>query len=422
VVTGGARASFVEAAVGADIRDGHPVEDSIDGVTPGVIVEPHTPAGVAATLAWAARQGLSVVIRGGGTKIEWGRRPQSVDVVMSLRRLNRVLEHESGDLTATVEAGTTLGALNQQLSVHGQWLPLDPPFPDRATIGGLLATNDAGPHRHRFGTPRDLVIGIQLATTDGRLTRAGGKVVKNVAGYDLSRFVSGSFGGLAAIVSATFKLSPAPSDARTVLVEARDPTAIAGIAEAITSSQLEPVAFEVHARFPATAPSFACLLRFASSATTVESEVAGAVSLLASRTTSSRVVTGEAEIALWREHQARFWESPGAVLRASWLPADLEATLSMGAHLASSGLVEMIGRVGIGAGLVRIEGDPVRQAAVIERLRASDVVGNVVLLRATPDLKSIVDVWGPRSNSALLDALKQTLDPGGTLGAGRGPL
>jgi hypothetical protein len=164
------------------------------------------------------------------------------------------------------------------------------------------------------------------------------------------------------------------------------------------------------------------MLRFASFAAAVESQVAAAASLLALLTPSIRVVTGEAEIALWQEHQTRLWHSPGAVLRASWLPANLEDTLSIVEQLAGSCPAELIGRVGIGAGLVRIEGEPVRQAAIIEQLRASNVVGNVVVLRATPDLKSIVDVWGPRPNPGLLDRLKRTLDPAGTLGAGRGPV
>ena len=147
-----------------------------------------------------------------------------------------------GDLTVTVEAGALLGDLNRTLAAHGQWLPLDPFFGDRATIGGLLATNDSGPHRHRFGTPRDLVIGVRLATVDGRLAKAGGQVVKNVAGYDLSKLVSGSFGGLAAIVSATFKLSPAPPASGTVLIGPLDSGTVARIAAVMASSQLEPVA------------------------------------------------------------------------------------------------------------------------------------------------------------------------------------
>ena len=139
------------------------------------------------------------------------------------------------------------------LASHGQWLALDPPFADQATIGGLIATNDSGPHRHRFGTPRDLVIGIQLATTDGQLSKAGGRVVKNVAGYDLSKIASGSFGTLAAIVSATFKLAPLPGASATVVVDRLSIDRLFEVVSAMNASQLEPVAFDVHMRHPAGA-------------------------------------------------------------------------------------------------------------------------------------------------------------------------
>ena len=179
----------------------------------------------------------SAVIRGAGTKLDWGRPAERVDVVLDMRRLNRVLAHEHGDLTATIEAGATLRDVNQALARHGQWLPLDPPFADAATIGGILATNDSGPLRHRYGTPRDLVIGIQLATTDGVLSKAGGQVVKNVAGYDLSKLVTGSFGSLAAIVSATFKLSPIPSASKTMIVSVQDPVRLG---DAVRTGDGEP--------------------------------------------------------------------------------------------------------------------------------------------------------------------------------------
>ena len=145
-------------------------------------------------------------------------RPRAIDVVLDMRRLNRVLAHEHGDLTATIEAGATLARRERRRSrVHGQWLPLDPPFADRATIGGLLATNDSGPLRHRYGTPRDLVIGVQLATTDGVLVegRRPGREERRRLRPRRS-CVTGSFGSLAAIVSATFKLAPLPAASKTM--------------------------------------------------------------------------------------------------------------------------------------------------------------------------------------------------------------
>ena len=155
-------------------------------------------------------------------------------------------------------------------------LPLDPPFADRATIGGLLATNDSGPLRHRYGTPRDLVIGVQLATTDGTLAKAGGQVVKNVAGYDLSKLITGSFGSLAAIVSATFKLAPLPAASKTLRFAVRDGEALAAAVRTVMASQLEPVAFEVRAESaPDVAQAFrlAVLVRFASLPEVVNAQV-----------------------------------------------------------------------------------------------------------------------------------------------------
>lgn len=417
-----ARASLAAAGVQADIRAGDAARDAIDDLVPGVIVEPRTPAEAAATLAWAGSRQLSVVIRGGGTKRQWGRVPRAVDVVMSTARLNRVLEHEAGDLTATVEAGATLQALNQQLGAHGQWLPLDPPHAASATVGGLLATNDAGPHRHRFGTPRDLVIGIQFATARGELARAGGKVVKNVTGYDLARFLAGSFGGLAAIVAVTFKLSPLPAAVRTVVIEARDAQALGRIAAGVAASQLEPVAFEVHAHRDGTHGPYTCLLRMASVAAALEPQVDAAVALVTPLSVSVKVADGGADAALWQEHQPRFIGAPGTVLRASWLPADLEQVAALVDEISAGGAVAWIGRVGTGAGLLRIGGEADRQAAVVGRLRESPVLGNIVVVRASPAVKAMVDVWGPQPNARLLADVKRTLDPGNTLGAGRGPL
>ena len=398
--------------------------DAIDGIVPGTIVEPQTTEGVAATLAWASRQRLSVVIRGGGTKTRWGWIPARIDVLLSVRALNRIVSHRHGDLTVTVEAGASLHDLNQALSVHGQWLPLDPPFADRATIGGLLATNDSGPRRHRFGTPRDLVIGVQLATTDGRLCKSGGQVVKNVAGYDLSKLISGSFGQLAAIVSATFKLSPLPAASGTLVIERLDPGSLSLVVNAVLASQLEPSAFEIHAWH---APSggekkTTSLIRFESLRDVVDAEIAAARARIGAVHSAIDVVTGEAEQGVWRQHTSSVWQGPGAVVRASWLPADLPEIIALMPQISGGCTVEMIGRVGIGAGLIRVDGPPAHQAEMIVRLRAEPRLDNVVVVRAGTELKTKVDVWGTVPNRVLTESIRSALDPHGTLGAGRGPL
>lgn len=190
-------------------RAGTPA-DAIDGVTPQCVVDVDSGASLAAALAHAATNGHRTVVRGGGTKVEWGRAPASVDVIVSTAHLNRIVWHSHGDLVATIQAGTPLATVNAALGGEGQWLPLDSAH-DGATVGGMVAANETGPMRHRWGAPRDLLIGVTLALTDGRVVKAGGRVVKNVAGYDIGRLMSGSFGSLAAIVDATFKLAPRPA-------------------------------------------------------------------------------------------------------------------------------------------------------------------------------------------------------------------
>jgi glycolate oxidase FAD binding subunit len=446
------------------------------------VIEPATAVDVAAALRHASDERQSIVIRGAGTKSDWGRPAGHIDVFLDMKRLNRVLAHQHGDLTAIIEAGATLHDVNHALARHGQWLPLDPPFAEHATIGGILATNDSGPLRHRYGTPRDLVIGIQLATTDGLLSKAGGQVVKNVAGYDLSKLVAGSFGSLAAIVSATFKLTPLPAASKTLTFDVPDAAALAQLVRSVMASQLEPIAFEIDFRGGAgppvqggrgapEKPALQVLLRFASLPAVVEAQMARASAALKGCATSSHVVDGDAERALWREHASRLWEASGAIVRASWLPADVAAALAeieriaepamaterersdpmerepfdsplilspstdervaqgrpvrraAAARLKASPSIELIGRGAVGAGHVRIDADEPAQAQIISQLRETAAFGNVVIVRGSAALKALVDVWGPQGDrQSLLGSLKRAFDPEGVLNAGRGPL
>jgi glycolate oxidase FAD binding subunit len=422
-----AAAELIASGHALDTRAADPLRDGVDGIVPGVIVTPRTAAAVAATLRWASTQRLSVVIRGQGSKDGWGAGAGPIDVLVEMSALNRILTHQAGDLTVTVEAGIRLHDLNQQLAPHRQWLALDPPWPERATIGGLLATNDSGPQRHRFGTPRDLVIGIQLATTDGALSKAGGQVVKNVAGYDLSKLISGSFGSLAAIVSATFKLAPMPAASATVVIDRLSVESLGAVIDAVSASQLEPVAFEVGVRHPAgvsttTAPDITCLLRFASFPRVVDAEVANASARVASFHQSLQVVAGESEREVWTAHARRLWEPPGTIIRAAWRPADMQRALSTLVETCGVAGFELTGRLGVGAGHVRLDGDGASHRTAIDRLRCSDVLGNIVVVRAPAELRTPELVWGPRRNEPLTSALKRELDPAGVLGAGRGPL
>src|SRR5947209_3579553 len=212
--------------------------DEVDGVAPVAVVEPGAAEDLAMVLACANRTGLTVIPRGGGTKLDWGNPPRHADLVLSTARLGRVLEHAWGDMTATVQAGCTVAQFQRTLAEHGQRLALDPLWPDRATVGGILATNDSGALRTRYGSLRDLIIGITLALPDGTLAKSGGKVVKNVAGYDLPKLATGSFGTLGVITAAVFRLYPLPRDVCSMSLTAASTDTLCQIVLAVQDSRL----------------------------------------------------------------------------------------------------------------------------------------------------------------------------------------
>ena len=393
------------------------VADRVDGEVPPQVAEPDSPQAFADALKHASGERLPTVIRGGGTKLTWGRPPAAVDLVVSTTKLDRLIAHRHGDLTATVQAGMTLRDLNAALNAERQWLPIDHAF-DEATIGGIVATNDAGPSRHRNGTPRDLVIGITLALTDGRLVKAGGTVVKNVAGYDLGKLVSGSHGTLAGIVDVTFKLVPVPQSSATLVVWYADSTRLARDAAALDASQIEPAAFDI--RVEDGERPYQLKLRIATSPAARDAQIAAARALISG---DGAVLTDVAERATWAAQLDTMSEGD-ATVRFGWLPARLPPVLTLLEEMRSvDGVgVTFTGRV-LGAGVARLTGEVAALAAAIGRLRGSADVGNVVLLRGSHDLKERVDVWGPgQASDRVARAVKKTLDPMGILNAGRGPI
>jgi glycolate oxidase FAD binding subunit len=183
-------------------------EYAIDGLSPMAVVVPEDRDQVADVMRWAGESGVTVFPRGGGTKTALGNPPDSVSLVLDLSRLNRVIDYQPGDMTVTVEAGITLDALQRELAAARQFVPLESPLPGRATVGGTLATAYSGPMAHAYGPPRDWLIGVGVVGADGVATKAGGRVVKNVTGYDLNKLYTGSMGTLGIIVEASFKVSP----------------------------------------------------------------------------------------------------------------------------------------------------------------------------------------------------------------------
>ena len=213
-------------------------EQSVAGVQPCMVFEPQNEAEVAAALRCADSAGLTVIPRGNGSKSDWGNPPVRADLILSTARLNRIIEHAWADLTVSVEAGCTIETLQTALAQHGQRIALDPLWPERATVGGILSTNDSGTLRIRYGGLRDLVIGVTVALPDGTLASSGGKVVKNVAGYDLPKLVTGALGTLGVITRAVFRLHPLPQNETSFTFTAKDATDANRLVLAVQDSKL----------------------------------------------------------------------------------------------------------------------------------------------------------------------------------------
>src|SRR6266567_5120240 len=188
---------------------------AVDGIQPLLVTIPTTVEEVSEVVTLANRHHLTVLARGAGWHMNLGGLPEHIDIVLSTHRLTRILEHEAPDMTCQVEAGITLASLQAQLAEKGQRLSLDPPGKEQITLGGLLATNASGPKRLRYGTARDLVIGLRVVQANGDIARSGGRVVKNVAGYDLNKLYIGSMSTLGIISEVNLKLHPLPPAERT---------------------------------------------------------------------------------------------------------------------------------------------------------------------------------------------------------------
>ena len=403
---------------GAGVLRAATAADAVDGAEPRLVAEPDTASRLAATLGWAAEQGLTVRVRGGGTKQRWGGVARSFDLLLSTAGLDRVVEHRHGDLTATVEAGARLAAVNDVLARNAQRLPLDPPWPARATIGGIVATNDSGPARHQHGAPRDLIIGCSIVLADGRSAKSGGIVVKNVAGYDLARLMTGSFGSLAVITSATFKLAPVASSTRTVSIALDSLEDTAGLIARLADAPLTPSALELewsparlHVRFESVEAAVA--------------EQAAEVVRLAAGSGRATTIEGGAGSRLWADY-AGGWDVPGTLIKLATRPTELIPTLAWLRKKCERRGVEMgaAGRAALGVVDVRLEGEPEAQGQVIHQLRERipDGEGSAVLRQADPELRRLVNPWG-RIGDALpiMRRIKAQLDPDGRLNPGGGP-
>ncbi len=410
----------------------------VEGRTPEAVVAPATREEVSAVLAAAGEAGLSVTPWGGGTKMTMGLPPSHVGLVLLLGRLNRLLEHEPGDLTATVEAGMTLGALQRELGSRGQWLSLDPPHADKASIGGILSTNAAGPRRHLYGGCRDLLIGLTVVLADGAIVRGGGKVVKNVAGYDLPKLFIGAFGTLGVIVEATVKLRPRP-DADRVVVGRFEQLKDAGLAaRTLMASDLLPSALdlvdaEALRSLGLGAGAGAALLVGVDGLPDQVAWQCGEIGRLLEPIglLDARVLDGPERDRLWQSRGAiarAAFADTAAIMRWTVLPSQVADCMEQGAAVAQhAGLgAVMAAHAGVGMIDAGLEGggraDLERVAIVIGEWRAlvHAAGGHAVVQWAPLAVKERVPVWDdPGPALRIMERIKTQLDPRGLLNPGR---
>ena len=381
--------------------------DQIGGVPARLVAAPGSTEEAAALLTACAASDLAVGVRGQGTALRWGSPPRRLDVIIETRRLDQVVEHVAGDLVAVVQAGLTLDALNERVGQHGQQLALDQPRPG-ASIGGTLATARCGARRVHYGSPRDLVLGVTLVLADGVVAHAGGKVVKNVAGYDLAKLVTGAYGTLGLVTEAVFRLHPLPPKTCWLRVSCADSTDAVRRALSINGSQLAPGAVELRRAPGSERVELLVLLE-------------GTEHGVDERTPDVLRLLGEgAEVVA-----AQSAELPdGEVLIKTAVPLTGLLTLLQAvaaAEVETDVPLRLSGSAGVGVLHVSAPADADVEglAAVLTRLRAACTGGSAVLVDGPAALRERVDPWGPVPGLDLMRRVKDQFDPRGAMSPGR---
>jgi glycolate oxidase FAD binding subunit len=410
----GAARRALESACG-DVADGGP-DESVDGVVPRLVARPGSTAEVAEVMRAAAAVGLAVVPRGRGTKLTWGRPPARVDLVVDLSHMVAVQDHAAGDLIVDVQAGAPLTAVQDAVAGARQRLALDDPL-GGATVGGALATNLSGPRRFRFGSARDLLIGVTLVRADGVVAKAGGRVVKNVAGYDLGKLLVGSFGTLGVLTEAVFRLHPLPAAHRLITLPFDRPEEAQRLVQATVHSQVMPTAVELD--LPADGPGTVQVLLEGTEAGVV-TRAADARELLGA-SSEEREPTGGWGAFPW----AGAGDGQATALKATFALSGLARVLAAARSSAEEAGVALHLRGSGGAGVlyaaVAAGVEPAAVRSVVERLRAAcaAVGGALIVLDAPPEVKAAVDTWGPVPASDLMERVKDQFDPERRLAPGR---
>ncbi|GAA3151173.1 FAD-binding oxidoreductase [Planomonospora alba] len=413
-------------ATGVAVRDATP-GDAVAGVVPRWVALPASTEEVAALLRVSAARDLAVVPSGGRTKLHWGRPPERCDLLVDTRRLNGVPEHAAGDLVVRAQAGVTMDALAGLLAARGQELALDPLLAG-ATVGGTLATAAAGPRRLRHGTARDLLIGVTVVLADGTVARSGGKVVKNVAGYDLGKLLTGSYGTLGVITEAVFRLHPVPAARRWLTADLPAPVPCAhgapdgdaaarprtpgAAAAAPAASQAEPSAVELDWRAPGGTFTVGALVE------------GGAAEAVEARARAVQDLLGGPGACASADRAPGWWGAPPGeevLLELRVPPAAVDHALR---SVAAHGLPARVRGAAASAVLhlaLPPETGEAEFAAFVTGVRGDVGAsgGRLTVLAAPPELTRAVDPWGPVGALPLMRRVKERFDPGRRLSPGR---
>ena len=419
---------------------------AVDGVAPKAVVSPTSLEEAQGVVRLAAQSRLAIVPRGGGTAISAGMPPSRLDMVLGTRRMDTLVLHEPADLVAGAQAGMTLDTLNNGLAKHGQMLPLDAPNPSRATLGGVLSANTSGPRRGFYGTARDRLIGLRVLDPSGTLIKGGGRVVKNVAGYDLPKLFIGAHGSLGLIVEATFKLSPMPVARSTVIGAFAKIGQALEAAQAVVKSGLRPAALDLLngtayriGAMRVQMPSISDRDYF------VAAEIVGVPDAVdRQKMQVHRAVTqagGKSTIADESTQHDGFWRAIIDMGRSAQRPATMITRFSsrwegieklfLGHEaLAESNEVEAGIEVYLGVGTGRAAWwadqaglpDDAKLAAIVVTLRrAGEIAGGPLVVESAPlGVKKAVDVWGAtRGDFEIMRRLKDRFDPNEVMSPGR---
>jgi glycolate oxidase FAD binding subunit len=382
-----------------------------------IVVYPQTSEELAEVMACAHLQRWRVLPTGQSSKIHWGGLVKEIDVVVSTARLNRLIEHAVGDLTVTVEAGMRLAELQATLAQAGQFLALDPAYPDSATLGGIVATADAGSLRHRYGGVRDMLLGLSFVRYDGQIAKAGGRVVKNVAGYDLMKLMTGSYGTLGILTQLTFRVYPLPETSQTVVLKGT-PATIAQAAQTLLSSALTPHALDLispqlsHHLDLGTEMSL--LVQFQGILASVKEQVNRVLEVAQALGLVSLLYTHSEEASLWQALQQQM--EPDLASEAIVGKIGLQSSTAISAideidHSINRSIISLV-HLGSGIGKVYLPpGSTVKDLLQVRKICESNN-GYMTVLQAPTMIKQTVDVWGYTGNALdLMQTLKQHFDP-----------